>query len=133
MNIYLVSLLLYAIPANLIAGAIMFFARKRVNWLPGEYVLIYLTWLMFVALAVLVFGGLEEATAQLGISASFQAFLFALAGLLGGLTLLPRLFFTRIKVERLLVTSISAFLFAITYVKLVIIIFIFFMPDPSRI
>ncbi|MFQ5582340.1 MAG: hypothetical protein ACE5F3_06945, partial [Mariprofundaceae bacterium] len=67
MNDYFVSLVLYAIPANLIAIPIMLRGRKKVQWSMFEYPFIYLPWLAFIGLTMVIFGGLDQVPEMAGI------------------------------------------------------------------
>ncbi|MFQ5581654.1 MAG: hypothetical protein ACE5F3_03380 [Mariprofundaceae bacterium] len=125
MGTYLLSLLIYAIPANLIAAAIIFFGRKRVTWLPSEYLFIYSAWLLAIALVIFLFGGLDAAIAELGVRTALLKALLVIGGCMGGITLLPRLFFAKARVHAMVITTISAFLFSTAYIKLVTLIFLF--------
>ncbi len=123
MNSYALSLLIYAVPANAVAGTIMFLGRKSsLRWHPVEYVLIYLPYLIALALLLFVFGSLEEAMGQSGYNTSLLIFLSVMAGFLGGVSLLPRLFVAEDKLHKLVLTGISSFLLATIYVKFMLLV-----------
>lgn len=128
MNIYLTSLLIYAIPANLIAGIIMYAGRKNAQWRPVEYAFIYLPWLLAVSLIVFIFGSLDAAVAKTDISPGLFRFFSIAGGMLGAVALLPRIYFIKLREHWLVGTSIISFLAAITFVKLIMLIFMF-MPS----
>jgi len=128
MNLYLYSLLIYAIPANLMVGLTIWVTRKYpMQWSKFEYLWIYLTWLVTILLADFVFEGLEHAAEQMGVTDTFLAVLFVIAGLMGGLSMLPRIFFKEYVNYRVLITSISSFIIATLFNKLVLLIFFFFL------
>ena len=131
MNIYLSSLFIYAIPANIVGAAIMYFGRKRVSWLPAEYPFIYSAWILAIVLLVPLFGGLDKAVAELDVSMSLVETLLIIGGCMGGIILLPRVIFAKAKVHALFITGVSAFLFSTAYVKLITLIFLF-MPDSGQ-
>jgi len=128
MNLYLSSFLIYAIPANLMVGLTIWFTRKYpMRWSKFEYLWIYLTWLVTILLAGFVFEGLENAAEQMEVTDTFLAALFVLAGFMGGLSMLPRIFFKEYTNYRVLITSISSFIIATLFNKLVLLIFFFLL------
>jgi len=126
MNDYLISFLLYAIPANLIAAAIVVAGKKKMQakWHPGEYPLIYLPWLAFIALTLVIFGGLDAVPELGAIKVFLLVFQSIGAGLMGGLVLLPRLIARHSKLKPLTITSISAVCVALLYTKFRMMLFI---------
>lgn len=129
MNTYVQSFILFAVPANLIAGSIILIGRRRnMRWSIFEYLLIYLTWGVLLTAAHFLFNGLDQAIDELGISAGVAIFLSVAAGVFGGLSFLPRIFTEKYDVSGLLVTSISSFLLAIAYIKVVAIMFLLIPP-----
>lgn len=130
MELYFISFLVFAVPAHLVAGLIWFLGRReKMKWNLVEYLFLYLTWAMMIALALSVFGGLEQAAQEMGVDNAFLLGISAAAGICGGLSLLPRLLFSRHKVHKVLVTSISSFILATIFVKFVLLVFLF-MPAP---
>ena len=128
-NTYMQSLALFAVPANVVAGIIMLIGgRQHMRWSIIEYVLVYLTWGVLLSVSYFLFGGLDQAIEELGINMTFAAVLSILAGILGGLSLLPRIFTEKYDVSGVLVTSLSAFMIAIVYIKLVAIMFLLIPP-----
>jgi len=125
MNLYLFSLLIFAIPANIVAGLTIWRGRQSgLKWNVIEYLLIYFTWAMNVALIYYVFGGLEEALLELGIGRAFLSWMMVGGGVLGGLTLVPRLYFKNYPEYATLITSVSAFLFGVFYAKFGLLFFL---------
>lgn len=125
MNLYLFSLLIFAIPANIVAGLTIWRGRRAgLKWSIIEYLLIYFTWAMNIALIYFVFGGLEDALLELGIGRMFLAWMMVGGGVLGGLTLVPRLFFKKYPEYAILITSVSAFIFAVFYAKFGLLFFL---------
>jgi len=125
MNLYLFSLLIFAIPANAVAGLTIWRGRKRgVRFSTVEYLLIYFVWAMNIALIYFVFGGLEETLQELNIGRTFLGWMMVGGGVLGGLTLVPRLYFKKHPEYAILITSISAFLFGVFYAKFGLLFFL---------
>ena len=125
MNLYLFSLLIFAIPANLIAGLTIWRGKRLgMKWSIIEYVLVYFTWAMNIALIYFVFGGLEEALVELEIGRAFLAWMMVGAGVIGGLTLIPRFYFKNYPQYAILITSISSFIFAVFYAKFGLLFFL---------
>lgn len=125
MNLYLFSLLVFSIPANIVAGLTIWRGRQvGLQWSIVEYPLIYFTWAMNIALIYFVFGGLEEALLELEIGRTFLGWMMVGGGVLGGLTLVPRLFFKKYPEYAILISSISAFLFAVFYAKFGLLFFL---------
>jgi len=125
MNLYLFSLLIFAIPANIVAGLTIWRGRKSgLKWNVIEYLLIYFTWGMSILLIRFVFGGLEELLQELAIGRTFLAWVMAGGGVLGGLTLVPRLYFKKYPEYAILITSVSAFMFAVIFAKFGLLFFL---------
>jgi len=128
MNLYLSSFLIYAIPANLMVGLTIWLTRKYpMRWSPLEYLWVYLTWLVTILLADFVFEGLENAAKQMEVTDTFLISMFVIAGFMGGLSMLPRIFFKEYTNYRMLITSIASFIIATLFNKLVLLIFFFFL------
>lgn len=89
---YLLSLIAYAIPANLFGIAILVAGKNKVQWLKGEYFAIYALWFVYIALVEFIFGGVTQFEEKGGIAYIFLIAQAAAAGILGGLTLLGRVF-----------------------------------------
>jgi len=124
MNDYLVSFLLYAIPANLIAIPVMVFGRRKIQWNMFEYPLIYLPWFSFIALTVVIFGGLDKVPELSAIKIFLLVFQSLGSGVMGGMVLLPRLAIRKQKLHPVMITASSAFLVALLYVKFRMMLFI---------
>ncbi len=126
MNDYLVSFLFYAVPANLIAVAIVIAGVKkmRVNWHPVEYLFIYLPWLSFIALTYVIFGGLDSVPEVGAIKVFLLVFQSIGSGLMGGLVLMPRLVIKNSRLGSLTITAISATCIAVLYTKFRMMLFI---------
>ena len=109
---YLLSLIAYAISANLFGVAILVAGKNKVQWLKGEYFAIYALWLVYLFLVEFIFGGVTRFEEQGGIAYIFLIAQAAAAGILGGLTLLGRVFVsattTRKKITVLFFSIIAA-------------------------
>ncbi len=117
--------MVFAIPANIIAGFSIWRGRRLgMKWSVVEYILVYFTWAMNIALIYVVFGGLEEALMELGIGRAFLTWMMVGAGVLGGLTLVPRFYFKNHPQYAILITSVSAFIFAVFYAKFGLLFFL---------
>jgi len=126
MNAYLLSFLAFAAAANAVALPLIYLARtKGQRCHPAEYMIIYLTWLVFIALIGLVFHGLDDAFAEWKISTAFIIGFFIIAGALGGLSLLPKLLLMHRKVNPLIVTITASVLIAVTFTKFSVLVFLF--------
>jgi hypothetical protein len=118
MNLYLFSLLIFAIPANVIAGLTIWRGRRMgLKWNMIEYLLIYMTWGMNILLIQFVFNGLENALVELEIGRTFLGWMMFGAGVLGGMSLMPRFYFKNHPEYAVLITSVSSFMFAVIYAK----------------
>ena len=125
MNLYLMALFVYAIAANIVAGITMWRGKREgFKWSVIEYLLIYFPWIMAMGLIYFVFEGLENAVRQLGVSQTFLTVMMAGAGVLGGLSLLPRLFFDSKQQYPIVITSISSFIFAVLFAKFGLLFFL---------
>ncbi|GAV19381.1 hypothetical protein MMIC_P0315 [Mariprofundus micogutta] len=125
MNDYLISFLFYLVPANIIAVMIIFLGRRKsVHFHFIEYLFIYLPWIGFIALTVVIFGSLDAAPSMPVI----KIFLIVLqsigAGVMGGAILMPRLVMRDSELHPLTITSISATLITVLYVKFRMMLFI---------
>jgi len=126
MNLYLSSLLIFAIPANLVAWLIVRLSRKDgLKWSVMEYLFIYLTWVLPIGLTIFAFDGLEQAVEQLEMGQGFMVTLFVIAGIMGGLCFLPRLIFAKYEIYPLIMTSVASLVMSTFFVKLVLLIFLF--------
>jgi len=126
MNLYLSSLLIFAIPANLVAWLIVRLSRKDgLKWSVMEYLFIYLAWALPIGLTIFAFDGLEQAVEQLEMGQGFMITLFVIAGIMGGLCFLPRLIFAKYEIYPLIMTSVASLVMSTFFVKLVLLIFLF--------
>ena len=122
MNSSLFSLLVYAIPANLLAATIMFAGRNRAQWHALEYLFIYLPWLMAMALVIFLFGSLDAGLEQSGLATTMLKVFSVAGGLLGGISLLPRVFAKSSNKHRLLFMTLCASLTSLLFVKFILLI-----------
>lgn len=116
MSSFVISLSLYLLSANVVAGAFYVFGRKKAGLLWVEYPFIYTPWIVLQLLTP----AFEEIPALAGMDISFKYFLFMLqgfsCGVMGGMILLPRFFVKADTVwEKLRVTMISSLLMGILY------------------
>jgi hypothetical protein len=124
MNDYLLSFILYAVPANLIAIPIMFRGRRRVQWHPFEYPFIYLPWVAFISLAMVIFGGFEQMPEMSGIKTFILILQSIGSGVMGGIILLPRLVIKEQKLHPVTITALSGVCVAVLYTKFRMMLFI---------
>ncbi|MDX8403698.1 MAG: hypothetical protein R8K54_04740 [Mariprofundaceae bacterium] len=126
MNDYLFSFILYAIPANIVAAAVVVAGTKKmqVTWHPAEYLFIYLPWLSFIALTFVIFGGFDNVPELGAVKVFLLVFQSIGSGLMGGLVLMPRLVIKKSKLSPLTITAISATCVAILYTKFRMLLFI---------
>jgi len=123
---YLLSFLIFAIAANVIALPLIKFASRRgKSCHPSEYIVIYLTWVLFVGLMGFIFHGIDRAMIELHVSPAFGAGFFAVAGILGGLSLLPKILLAKKKLNDRIVTIVSSILIAVAFTKFSVLIFLF--------
>jgi len=126
MNAYLLSFLVFAAAANVVAIPLIYLERRKGQRChPVEYIMIYLTWLLFVALIGFIFHGLDAAFAGWKISRAFSIGFFCVAGILAGLSFLPKLLLAHRKVNPVIVTVISSILIAVSFTKFSVLIFLF--------
>ncbi len=126
MNAYLMSFLAFSAAANVVALPLIYLAyRKGQRCHPAEYMMIYLTWFMFVALVGFIFHGLDAAFTEWKISTAFSIGFFIVAGVIGGLSLLPKILLIRRKVNPLIVTIVAGVLIAVAFTKFSVLIFLF--------
>jgi len=85
MNDYLVSFMFYAIPANIIALPLIFFSRRKVHWHIFEYLFIYFPWFAFIALTLVIFGGLDQVPEFSAIKIFLLVFQSIGSGIMGGI------------------------------------------------
>ncbi len=115
MDSMVISITIYLITANLVAGTIYFFGQKRLGLLWFEYPFIYLPWLA-LQLITREFVALDFESNDL----LFKYFLFMMqgfsCGLLGGSILLARFIFpAETPWQKLRVTALSAVAFSLLY------------------
>lgn len=117
MNNLVMSLTLYLIAANLVAGTIYFFGQKKIGLLWFEYPFIYVPWVILL----LIMPEFVEIVGYADLDPSLTFFLFLMqgfsCGILGGIILLPRFF---IKAEtgwdKLKITMISSLAVGVFYI-----------------
>jgi len=126
MNAYLLSFLVFAAAANAVALPLIYLERRKGQHChPAEYIMIYLTWFIFVALIGFIFHGLDAAFAEWKISTAFSIGFFTVAGILAGLSLLPKLLLIRRKVNPTIVTVVTSIIIAVTFTKFSVLVFLF--------
>lgn len=116
MNSLVISLTIYLIAANLVAGTIYVFGQKKLGLLWIEYPFIYTPWVILLLI-------MPEFTKTLGLAdldPSLMFFLFMMqgfsCGILGGVVLLPRFFFkAESRWEKLKITMLSALVMGMFY------------------
>jgi len=126
MNEYLASFLFYAVPANIIAAAIVVTGMKKMQakWHPAEYFFIYLPWFGYIALTLVIFGDLSNVPELGAVKVFLVVFQSIGSGLMGGLILAPRLVIKKSKLSSLTITAISATCVTILYTKFRMMLFI---------
>jgi hypothetical protein len=136
---YLFTFLIFAAAANAVALPLAWLAwvKNRQSCHIIEYILIYLTWGLFVGLVGFVFDGLDDAMVQLKVSTMVITVLFSVAGILAGLSLLPKVLLAGRKLNDVIVTSLTSILVAVVFSKFAVIIFLFtsdpdFNPDAAQ-
>lgn len=126
MSLYLTSLLIFAIPANLVAWIIVRLGRKDgLKYSVMEYLFIYFPWVLPIGLAVFTFDGLEATVEKLNVSPTFLTVLFVIGGIFGGLSFLTRLIFSKYKLHAFQTTSLTSLVLSTIFVKFILLIFIF--------
>ncbi len=126
MHTYLVSLVAFAAAANLVALPLIYLGRRKGQpCKPMEYLMIYLTWVLFVGLIGFIFHGLDAAFTEWKISQSFAVVFFAIAGGIGGLSLLPKLLPVCRKFNPVVVTTVTSVIVAATFTKFSVLVFLF--------
>ena len=125
MNDYLLSLIFYLVPANLIAITIIFLGRRKdVHFNFIEYLFIYLPWVGFIALTLVIFGSLD-AVPTMPVIKVFLLILQSIgSGVMGGAILMPRLVMRDSEMHPIAITAISGVLITVLYVKFRMMLFI---------
>ncbi len=116
MNAYVLSFLVFAAAANTVALPLIYFERRKGQHChPAEYMIIYLTWFAFVVSLSFIFHGLNAAFVEWKIDATSRTGFFVVAGVLGGLSLLPKLFLVRRNVNPMLITIQTSIFVALAF------------------
>jgi len=110
----IISITLYLFAANLVAGAIYIFGKKKAGLLWLEYPFIYMPWLALMLIMP------NFSALPIGSDLSLKYFLFMVqgfsCGIFGGMVLLPRFWVSgETAVEKLRITAISSLLISALY------------------
>ena len=125
MNDYLVSFLIYMVPANLIAIAVIFLGRRKgIHFHSIEYLFIYLPWLGFITLTLVIFGSLDGVPSMPVIKVFLLMLQSLGSGVMGGAILMPRLVMRDSTMHPIAITAISGTLVTVLYVKFRMMLFI---------
>lgn len=136
MDTLIISVSLYLISANIVAGTIYVFGREKAKLLWIEYPFIYLPLIVFQVLS----SYFSEIPALSEDTVSLQLFLFLLqgfsCGVIGAMILIPRFFFkAETTLEKLKVTAISALVFSSAYLLsrwILLQLFYFIVPEANN-
>jgi len=113
------TVLSYAMPAASVSGAIIWFGRRRqVSWSLWEPGLAALPFMMVYLYVWGAHGSIREAVIAMGFHPVAVIMIAGLGGFLGGLCLLPRLFYKSKEVPEIMVTATSAFLIGVLCLKM---------------
>jgi hypothetical protein len=132
MSNLLLSLLIYTLPAVLVGGAILYRARSAgLSWHPVEYLLIFLPWPVMQMVVAIFFGSLDQALTTSAFIREWYILFSIVAGVLGGLSLAPRLIFRKARLPGLAITGLGASFLSILNVQFDILIALFLVPPGS--
>lgn len=132
MNNLVFSLLLYTAPAALVAGAVLYRARNAgLSWHPAEYALIFLPWPVMQMVAIIFFGSLDQALDASAFVRDWHVLFSIVAGVLGGLSLMTRLIFSKVRIPGVAVTALGAGFLSIFNVQFDILIALFLVSPGS--
>jgi len=109
MNDFLMSFLIYLVPANIIGGTTFLVGRKRAQMEAIEYFAIYAPFLAFALMSLGYLNNPEAMSSNTTLHAFAVIFQPIGSGVLGGLALMPRLFIqSESRKKRLMTTAICA-------------------------
>jgi hypothetical protein len=132
MNNLLLSLLIYIVPAVLVGGIIVYRARSiGLSWHPVEYALTFLPWPVMQMVAIIFFGSLDQALNASAFVREWYVLFSIVAGVLGGLSLAPRLIFRKARLPGLVITGLGAVFMSIFNVQFDILIALILVPPGS--
>jgi len=130
-NLFL-SLLMYTAPAVLVGGIIVYRARNiGLSWHPVEYALTFLPWPVMQMVAIIFFGSLDQALNASAFIREWYVLFSIVAGILGGLSLAPRLIFRKASLPGLVITALGAVFLSIFNVQFDILIALILVPPGS--
>lgn len=109
----------YSIPAWVLAGLTGWVGRERgVDIKAYEYVFIYLPFLFITVHVATLFGSIDNGVVEMGMHPVAVVLIAITGGLLGGASLIPRLFVTADDIKPIVVSSSSSFLVALFCLKM---------------
>ncbi len=118
MSNLLFSLLLYTVPAVLVGGFFAYRGKSSgLSWHPVEYALIFLPWPLMQLVAIIFFGSLDQALSASAFVREWYILFSVIAGFLGGLSLVPRLIFRKVRLPGLVLTGLGAVFLSIFNVQ----------------
>ncbi|OIO74672.1 MAG: hypothetical protein AUJ57_01860 [Zetaproteobacteria bacterium CG1_02_53_45] len=126
MDAYLHSLIIFAIAGNIVALPLILLGRRfGLGCHPVEYLALYINWLVFVLLVGSVFADLNEAMVKLEVGDTELNIVFGIAGVLSGLSFLPKILFSKAKANSILITCMTSVFITIIYSKFAVLAFLF--------
>lgn len=132
MSNLLLSLLIYTVPAVLVAGTIVNRSKNAgLSWHPIEYALTLLPWPMMQLVAIIFFGSLDQALDASAFVREWHNIFSVIAGMLGGLVLAPRLIFKKARLPGIAITGLGAVFLSIFNVQFDILIALILVPPGS--
>lgn len=132
MSNLLLSLLIYIVPAVLVGGIIVYRSSNTgISWHPAEYALIFLPWPMMQMVAIIFFGSLDQALNASAFVRDWYILFSIVAGILGGLSLAPRLIFRKARLPGAVITGLGALFMSIFNVQFDILIALILVPPGS--
>ena len=132
MSNLLLSLLIYIVPAVLIGGIIVYRSRNTgLSWHPAEYALTFLPWPVMQMVAIIFFGSLDQALNASAFIRDWYVLFSIIAGILGGLSLAPRLIFRKARLPGPVITGLGALFMSIFNVQFDILIALILVPPGS--
>jgi len=109
----------YTIPACILAGLTGWVGRERgIHLKAYEYIFIYMPFLFVAVHVATLFGSIDLGVAEMGMHPVAVILIAITGGLLGGGSLIPRLFVKADDIKPVVVSSSSAFLVSLFCLKM---------------
>jgi len=109
----------YSIPAYILAGLTGWVGRERgVHLKVYEYAFIYMPFLFIAVHVATLFGSIDMGVAEMGMHPVAVVLIAITGGILGGASLIPRLFVKDPEIKPIVVSSATSFMVALFCLKM---------------